>query len=608
LTNKKFVLDTSIIIDGMITKMIEDEDLIGLGSEIIIPVAVVDELQAQASTNKEYGFVGLDEIKKMRNLCLEKNIKIRFSGVRPSVDDIRLAKHGRIDAIIKDVALQEGATLVTADYVQSQVAEVQGVESVHIKSPKKLANLEFEKYFDENTMSVHLKEGVHPMAKRGRPGSFQLIKLSDDVNTQSRLTTIIKEISEASRASGIGTVEISRGGATVIQYGKFRIAITRQPFSDGVEITIVRPIIKLSLDDYQISNKLMDRLSQKAEGIIISGPPGSGKSTFASSLAEFYVKKEKIVKTFESPRDLQVPKEVTQYGPLEGKFENAVDILLLVRPDYTIFDEVRKADDFHVFSDMRLAGVGMVGVVHASSPLDSIQRFIGRLELGMIPFILDTIIFIMDGSIQKVYDITLTVRVPSGMSESDLSRPLVEVKDFETGKVEYEIYTYGEENVVVPLSQVAKAKQDGSPVEKLAEAKIKDTIRRFDPSAEINIISDSRVQIKVGKDVAPKIIGKGGSTVTELEKILGMKIDIEVKNRTIGENIQFEVQEVGSSINILVDGDAVGKSVDIYVEDEYICTSQIGKKARIKIDKRSENGRKLMNAIQVGSRLKVLLT
>jgi ATPase len=281
---------------------------------------------------------------------------------------------------------------------------------------------------------------------------------------------------------------------------------------------------------------------------------------------------------------------------------------LLVRPDYTIFDEVRKADDFHVFSDMRLAGVGMVGVVHASSPLDSIQRFIGRLELGMIPFILDTIIFIMDGTIQKVYDITLTVRVPSGMSESDLSRPLVEVKDFETGKVEYEIYTYGEENVVVPLSQVAKAKQDGSPVEKLAEAKIKDTIRRFDPSAEINIISGSRVQIKVGKDVAPKIIGKGGSTVTELEKILGMKIDIEVKNRTIGENIQFEVQEVGSSINILVDGDAVGKSVDIYVEDEFICTSQIGKKARIKIDKRSENGRKLMNAIQVGSRLKVLLT
>ena len=49
------------------------------------------------------------------------------------------------------------------------------------------------------------------------------------------------------------------------------------------------------------------------------------------------------MKTFESPRDLQVPDEVTQYAPLEGRLEKAVDILLLVRPDYTIFDEIKKA-------------------------------------------------------------------------------------------------------------------------------------------------------------------------------------------------------------------------------------------------------------------------
>ena len=132
---------------------------------------------------------------------------------------------------------------------------------------------------------------------------------------------------------------------------------TRPPFSDAIEITIVKPIVKLTLGDYSISKKLTEKLSTGAEGIIISGPPGSGKSTFASSLAEFYVSNEKIVKTFESPRDLQVPDEVTQYAPLEGSFEKAVDILLLVRPDYTIFDEVRRAPDFEVFSDMRLAGV-----------------------------------------------------------------------------------------------------------------------------------------------------------------------------------------------------------------------------------------------------------
>ena len=587
--------------------MLESENSIVSGSEIIIPLAVLDELQSQASTNKEHGFIGLAEIKKIRELCQKKNVDLRFVGERPSIDDIRLAKHGRIDAIIKDIAMQERAILITADYVQAQVSEAQGVQSIHIRSPTKLTNLEFEKYFDENTMSVHLKEGVYPMAKRGKPGSFELQKVAGERSTAAELTTIIKEISEAARVSGQGTVEISRSGATVIQHGTFRIAITRPPFSDGIEITIVKPIVKLSLYHYHVSDKLMERLSGKAEGIIISGPPGSGKSTFASSLAEFYVDKGKVVKTFESPRDLQVPEEVTQYGPLEGSFEKAVDILLLVRPDYTIFDEVRRAQDFGVFSDMRLAGVGMVGVVHASSPLDSIQRFIGKVELGMIPHILDTIVFIKEGNIQKVYEISLTVRVPTGMVESDLSRPLVEVRDFETHDIEYEIYTYGEENVVVPIVEIERTAKADNGIKKLAEGKIKDTIRRFDPNAEIKIISNNRAQVRVGKDVAPRIIGKGGSTVSELEKMLGIKIDIEVKNPTIGEEIEFDIREVGSSITILVSEDVIGKTVDIYDEDEYICSSQIGKKARIKVDKRSENGRKMINAILAGDKLKVFV-
>ena len=50
----------------------------------------------------------------------------------------------------------------------------------------------------------------------------------------------------------------------------------------------------------------------------------------------------------ESPRDLQVGPEITQYTKLKGSFANTADMLLLVRPDYTIFDEVRKTEDFLV--------------------------------------------------------------------------------------------------------------------------------------------------------------------------------------------------------------------------------------------------------------------
>jgi ATPase len=596
LEKRKYVLDTSAIIGRQIGSKLQNNDIKG-GDEIIVPIPVIDELRSQASDNREQGVIGLDEIRKIREICGTTGVVLSFRGHMPTFNDIQLAKGGRIDAIITDIAKENDATLLTADYVQHLVAEALGISSELIKTSKSSNRLPFERFFDGNTMSVHLKEGVHAMGKRGKPGNFELTQLSDEEMTYAGLDEMANQVVEIATTSFGGSVEINRKGAIVVQLGTFRIAITRPPFSEAIEITIVRPIVKLSLMDYGISEKLMNRFSQKAEGVIVAGSPGSGKSTLASSIAEFYAQRGKIVKTFESPRDLQISRNITQYGPLEGTFEKAVDILLMVRPDYTVFDEVRRKNDFLVFSDMRLAGVGMVGVVHASSPVDAVQRFIGKIELGMIPHILDTIVFVKDGSISKVYEISLTIRVPSGMTESDLARPVIEVRDFDMGQIEYEIYTYGEENIVVPTSSFADFNPSEDAITTLAESKIRDTIRRFDPKAEIKLTSRDRVQIRVNKDIAPVIIGKGGSTVNELEKMLGIHIDVEVKTPTLGQEISFQVSEGGSSINLLVDPAFVGKKVDVYVQDEFLLNSQVGKKARVKVDKHSENGRKLVNAV-----------
>lgn len=603
----KILLDTSAIIDGEFARILEGTNRSDY-STIIIPVAVLDELQSQASMSRGHGFIGLNEVKKIKNLCKSLNIELKIVGERPSVDDISLAARGRIDAIINELALAEGATLVTADYVQSQVAEAYGIRTWHIPRRISSAPLTVENYFDENTMSVHLKEGVLPVAKRGIPGDFHLETLKDKPATRNELMSIVSEISERCRNPEIGMVELNLNGATVYQYGNYRIAVTRPPFSDGLEITVVKPIVKLRIQDYQLSDKLQHRLDETAEGIVIAGPPGSGKSTFASSLAEYYLERGKIVKTFESPRDLQVKKEITQYGPLEGSFDNAIDILLLVRPDYTVFDEVRRKADFDVFSDMRLAGVGMIGVLHASSSLDAIQRFIGRIELGMIPHIIDTIIFIKNGSVNKVFDITLTVRVPSGMSEPDLARPLVEIKDFETQEVEYEIYTYGEENVVVHIGSLERNEIQNDAIKKLAAAQIKETIRRFDPGAEVKIMSEKRIQVRADKDAVPRLIGKGGSTINELENILGVSIDVEAKIPALGKQIEFDIVEAGSTITFLTSDSAIGKTVDIYIGGQFVVNSQVGKKARVKIDKRSASGRKLISAFLSGQEIKIFLS
>ena len=588
----KIVVDTSIIINGQVIKQVEAGSLENM--EIIIPMAVLDELQSQAAQKKEQGFVGLEEIKKLQEISSKHGLKIKFEGNRPSVDDVRLSGRGRIDAIIQDVAKQNNAILHTSDYTQSLVAQAIGIDVCYQKPEHVKEELEFLRFFDSKTMSVHLKEGIPPFAKRGKPGLFELIKLEEKVLTRDYLHNIATQILERSKITDSGSIEISKAGALVIQYEDYRIVITQPPFSNGYEITIEHPIVKLTLAEYGISEKLMSRFSERAEGILISGPPGSGKSTLASSLANFYYKTGKIVKTFESPRDLQVDLGITQYTRLEGSFENTADILLLVRPDYTIFDEVRRREDFGIFSDLSLAGVGMVGVVHANSPLDAIQRFIGKIELGMIPNVLDTVVFVKEGKIAQVYQLELKVKVPTGMAEQDLARPVIEVRNFEDHNLEHEIYTFGEENVIVPISK--KSSKFG--IEQLAEQQVKEAFKKFDPMAEVEILSENSVKVKVDKQVIPSIIGRGGSNINNLEKMLKVNIDIvekEIKEeKSANYELPFTFSESKTATILSVSREYAGMHADVYVNEKYVITSRIGRKGQIKIPKRSDASKRLM--------------
>lgn len=592
----KIVLDTSVIINGQILKQVESKTIID--TEIIIPAAVLDELQSEASQKKEQGFTGLNELKKLQNISKQYGNVIKFEGVRPSFDDVRLSGHGRIDAIIKDTAKQTNSTLYTSDNVQALVAEAEGIKVCYLKPEIIKGELEFLRFFDSHTMSVHLKEGLKPMAKKGKPGSFILQEIEDKTLTREYLEKISEQILDIAKTHSKSNLEISKTGAIVIQHEDYRIAITYQPFSEGYEITIVHPIVRLSLEEYELSEKLKSRFSERAEGIIISGPPGSGKSTLASSLADFYQKAGKIVKTFESPRDLQVDPAITQYTRLDGSFENSADILLLVRPDYTIFDEVRRREDFQIFSELRLAGVGMVGVIHANSPIDSIQRFIGKIELGIIPSVIDTVVFVSKGKISKVYDLELKVKVPSGMIEQDLARPVIEIRDFEDNMLEYEIYTFGEENVIIPVSKTSIK----FGIEKLAEDKVRDTFRRFDPSAEVEILSGNSVKVMISKQFISSVIGRGGSTINELEKILKLHIDVVPKDSlsTSSEppskdfELPFNFSESKTSLLFNVGKENAGNSGDIYLNNEFLASSRITRKGQIKIPKHSSPGKQLM--------------
>ncbi len=451
---RSYVPDTSVVVDGRISDLIERKKI---GKDLIIPMAVVAELEYQANTGRETGFAGLKELQKLESMQKKEKVNIKFSGELPKFEDIELR---RIDSIIREVAMKEKATLITSDRVQAEVAKAIGIDIMFIEQEIKKVPPDFIKFFDDITTSVHIKEDCPVLAKRGKPGNAKLVQLTKKLS-YTDVESIANNIIEFTKRSRDAFIELSRKGALVIQYKNIRITITRPPFSDGLEITMVRPIRKTKLEEWKMSSKLFKRLESKAEGVLIAGPPGHGKSTLASAIAEFYKGKGKIVKTMESPRDLQVSNDITQYTALEGEFEKTADILLLVRPDYTIYDEVRKTEDFQIFADMRLAGVGMVGVVHASKAVDAIHRMIGRIEIGLIPQVVDTVIFVRNAEIEKTYSLDSTVKVPVGMKDEDLARPVVEIKNFETNTLEYEIYTFGEQTVLSDVNKARKMRKNG---------------------------------------------------------------------------------------------------------------------------------------------------
>ena len=599
------VADTSVIINGNLSDQIKSGSI--RNSEIIIPQAVFDELQSQASNHKEQGFVGLEQIQKLNKLSDDFGLKIILKGSHPDIDDIKFAASGRIDALIIDIAKQNNAILYTSDKVQHLVAEAEDVETVFLRTKIIQEELEFLKFFDNTTMSIHLKENQYPLAKQGKPGEFLLTKIGEDILTKDYLKMISSQILSATNISDSSTVEISKTGASVIQHNDYRIAITYPPFSESYEITIVHPTVKLSLDDYTISESLMERLTDRAEGIVISGSPGSGKSTLASGLANFYHDQGKIVKTFESPRDLQVNSGITQYSKLDGSFDNTADILLLVRPDYTIFDEVRRREDFTTFSDLRLTGVGMVGVIHANSPLDAIQRFIGKIELGIIPNVLDTVVFVNNGDIEKVYDLELKVKVPTGMTESDLARPVIEIRNFEDNVLEHEIYTFGEENVIVPVAK----RGDIVGIQKLAQDKIQDYFQRYDSDAQVEILSENRVKVSVHEDCIASIIGRGGTNINDIEKLLKVHIDIVAQNSELlsstSDDLPFSFSESKTALLLTVNREYTSMHADIYTNDKFFASVKIGKKGQIKIPKRSDVGRNLLNSTSSKNDIQIFL-
>ncbi|GAB7091248.1 PINc/VapC family ATPase [Halorubrum luteum] len=615
------VPDTSAVIDGRVSERVEDGEY--EGATVFVPEAVVGELESQANDGLDSGWDGLSELQRLAEYADEKRIELEYVGTRPEAGSKARADEGEIDAVIRDVAADYDATLLTSDVVQAEVGRAKGLSVEYVEPVTRgvVEELPIAELFTEETMSVHLKSGTKPKAKRGTLGEMRYETIDDEPTSEERMHEWATAIVNLARQSNEGFVELTDEGMDIVQYRNYRIAVARPPFADGIEITAVRPIAKTTLDDYEFADELRERFLERKRGVLISGSPGAGKSTFAQSVAEFLNDSDYAVKTMEKPRDLQVGPEITQYGALGGKMERTADSLLLVRPDYTIYDEVRKTNDFEVFSDMRMAGVGMVGVVHASRAIDALQRLVGRVELGMIPQIVDTVVYIEAGEVHTVYDVETEVKVPAGLTAEDLARPVIQVTNFATGSPEYEIYTFNRQVVTVPLNENDEKTETG--VGRIAKQEIEREIRSVAQGhVDVDLQGQNDAVVYVEEHDIASVIGKGGGRISDIENRLGIDIDVRTHDERpggrdgsgsaggagggssgagggqVGEERGQVVQPEITSRHVVIGVDGgVGETVEVRANGEYLFTATVGRGGEVQVSRGSAIAEELEDAI-----------
>jgi ATPase len=108
---ERYVLDTSVIVDGRITEGIRNNRF--PNAVFIVPNAVLALLEAQAVRGQETGYTGLNELKQLQQLAWEGKI--------------RLAETGELHAMVRAVAEEENAILLTSSRSQALVSEAQGL-------------------------------------------------------------------------------------------------------------------------------------------------------------------------------------------------------------------------------------------------------------------------------------------------------------------------------------------------------------------------------------------------------------------------------------------------------------------------------------------------
>jgi ATPase len=243
----------------------------------------------------------------------------------------------------------------------------------------------------------------------------------------------------------------------------------------------------------------------------------------------------------------------------------------------------------------------MIGVAHAERPIDIVHRLLSRTELGLIPQIIDTIIYIDKGQIEKVYYLNLTVKIPYGLKEEDLARPVVEVRDFLTNDLEYEIYTFGEEIMVVPIKKYRLK----SGIQRFLEDLLNMEYKRKYNNVYVGVLDD-RIIFYIPKELKKRFIRNEKRYIMSIKDKYNLRI--EIKNvEKLNEIINFDYEISKDYLTIMFNNLFRKREVELYINGKLIGKFKINKKGKIVLDLNSEIGQEILEAINNKSKIEFKL-
>lgn len=173
--------------------------------------------------------------------------------------------------------------------------------------------------------------------------------------------------------------------------GTARLTAVIPPVSDRLSATIRRYALRRQTLETLVAlgslngaaAAFLDAAMKASASVLVSGPPGAGKTSFLSALISA-VPLEHCIRACEEVRELHVPLIHGSYyearppsldGTGEITLRDLVKVTLAMRPDLIVVGEVRGAEAFELTRAVN-AGCGLACTIHANSAPDALEALV----------------------------------------------------------------------------------------------------------------------------------------------------------------------------------------------------------------------------------------